>query len=235
VISKICSIFIIVFLSACGGGSSGGDNPSDGVITFDFSTGWESGFSEYPVGGEENYELESGFGQLPAPLESRSGFNVSGNNHSADLFMFIKKRFLGFEPNTLYQLAFEITFATNAPYGCAGVGAAPGEGVSIKAGASVVEPQAYNDGSGFYLLNIDKGAQANSGSDAITLGDFANSKNCEEDDFTYELKTLTNSDNEFSVYSDSDGALWVLFGTDSGFEATTSIYYVAGSVVATKM
>jgi hypothetical protein len=179
--------------------------------------------------------LKSGYEQLPSPLENVSGLNVSGNNHSDDLFMFIKKKFSGFEPNTGYQLRFEITFATNAPSECMGVGGPPGEGVAVKAGATVLEPLPYDDGSGSYLMNIDKGNQISGGSDAITIGDFANTKKCEDGDFAYELKTLSNEGNTFTVYTESDGELWVLFGTDSGFEAVTSIYYVSGAIVATKM
>jgi hypothetical protein len=146
--------------------------------------------------------------------------------------MFIKKSFSGFEPNTRYQLQFEITFATNVPGGCIGVGGSPGESVYLKAGATVSEPLAFDDGSGFYLMNIDKGNQSSDGSAAINIGDFANSKDCEDGDFSYELKTLSNEENSFSILTESDGVLWILFGTDSGFEATTSIYYLNGSVIA---
>ena len=205
------------------------------IFEFQFDNdayGWEVGFADYPVGEEEFYELTSGFEQLPSPLENRSGLKVSGNNHSDDLFMFIKKKFTGFEPNTRYQLQFEITIATNAPRGCVGVGGAPGESVTIKAGASVMEPFPLNNGSDFYLMNIDKGNQSTGGRDAISIGDFANSTDCENSQYSYELKTLNSKENEFTVLTGSDGTLWVLFATDSGFEATTSIYYLSGSIIA---
>ena len=83
-------------------------------------------------------------------------------------------------------------------------------------------------------MNIGKGNQLADGSDAITIGDFANSKNCNDGDFSYELKTLANLQNSFSIVTGADGSFWVLFGTDSGFEGTTSIYYVSGSFVVTK-
>lgn len=207
------------------------------LIEFQFNHdahGWQTGFADYPVGEEEFYELRSGFKQLPSPLENRSGLNVSGNNHSDDLFMFIKKKFSGFEPNTRYQLQCEIIIATNAPRGCVDIGGAPGESVTIKAGASVTEPLPLNDDSGFYLMNIDKGNQSTGGSDAISIGDFANSTDCENGEYSYELKTLNSEENKFTVLTESDGMLWVLFGTDSGFEGTTSIYYVSGKIMATK-
>lgn len=55
-----------------------------------------------------------------------------------------------------------------------GVGGAPGEGVYLKAGASVDEPVSAV-GAGQHLeLNIDKGHQSQGGSDAGVMGAIAN-------------------------------------------------------------
>ncbi len=149
--------------------------------------------------------------------------------------MFIKKQFSGFEANTQYQLQFEITFATNAPAGCIGIGGAPGEAVTVKAGATATEPLPLDNGNGSYLMNIDKGNQRIGGNDAMSVGDFANAKDCADDDFSYELKTLLNIENSFSAFTGTDGTLWILFATDSGFEGTTSIFFVSGKLVATRI
>lgn len=241
-IKKILLILLMLAITACGGSSSKLNNspPLNNNMRIEFQfkneiNRWDAGFADYPVDEEKLYELKAELKHLPSPLENYFGFNISGKNHSDDLFMFIKKRFSGFEPNTQYQIRFEIIFATNAPSGCTGVGGPPGEGVTLKTGATILEPLSDNNGSGFYLMNIDKGNQSYGGSDAIKIGDFSNSKRCEDDDFTYELKTLNNEGNPFSVFTDFNGMLWILFGTDSGFEATTNIYYVSGSIVATKM
>jgi len=204
-------------------------------FTFNNGTdGWLSGFADYPVNPTADYQLVAEFSQLPSPLQLISGFNLSGTNRSDDLFMFIKKQFNGFEASTQYQLQFEITFASNEPTGCVGVGGAPGEGVTIKAGATINEPLSADNGNGDFRMNIDKGNQKIDGSDAIKIGDFANSKKCEDKDFTYELKTLNNDAAPFNVFTNTDGALWFLFSTDSGFESTTSIYFISGIVIATK-
>jgi hypothetical protein len=233
----ILIIFLLISVVSCGGESSESRTPSnyDLQIEFDFNNdidGWEADFADYPAVDEPSYELMSQFTWLPYPLESYYGLNVSGNNHSDDLFMFIKKKFTGFEPNAEYLLQFEITFASNAPKGCVGAGGPPGEGVTIKAGATVIEPLPYIDDFGYYRMNIDKDRGE---SDAISIGDFANSKVCEDGDFSYELKTLNSGESTFSVFTESDGVLWLLFGTDSGFEATTSIYYISGRVFASKV
>lgn len=239
-------VFLFLFsglLYSCGGGGSSAPDSGPGITTpvqinFKFDNdidGWTAGFADYPVGEEAAFELVSSFALLPAPLQTVSGFSLSGKNSSDDLFMFIKKRFTGFEANSQYQLQFEITFASNAPSGCIGVGGAPGEAVTIKAGASIIEPLSDNDGNNFNVMNIDKGNQRVGGSDAVVIGDFANSKDCNDNDFSYELKTLSNVSVPYSVLTDSDGALWFNFSTDSGFESTTRIYYISGRITATKI
>ncbi len=52
------------------------------------------------------------------------------------------------------------------------------------------------------------------------VGDLGNTKVCP--DLTYEPKTFTLSD--FPVTSTSDGRLWIILGTDSGFEGITTLY-----------
>ena len=214
--------------------------PTDGIVQINFrfnnnTDGWTAGFADYPADQESIFKLASGFAQLPIPMQSFSGFSVSGTNRSDDLFMFIKKQFSDFSANTKYQIQFEITFASNAPTGCIGIGGAPGEAVTIKAGASVIEPLAINDGNNFYIMNIDKGNQNVGGGDAINIGNFANSKDCNSNNFTYESKTLNNNAMPFSVLTGADGALWFTFSTDSGFESTTQIYYISGKIIATKI
>lgn len=205
---------------------------------FDFDDGaggWTAGFADHPVGEEEFYELSAGVASLPPPLQSDRGFRVSGNNHSDDLFMFIKKKLSGLTPNSRYDVQFSITFATNVPSGCAGIGGSPGESVYVKAGATAAEPAARDDGNGFYVMNIDKGNQSVGGSDAIVLGNFANSQDCESGNDAYEKKTLDSRHIPFTVMTNETGELWVLFGTDSGFEGATTIYFLEGRIMARRL
>jgi hypothetical protein len=230
---------LVALLSACG--SDNDDikvDPNTKMIYVNFNegiTGWKSGFADYPVGEEKFYELAAGQSVLPEGLENnRKGFKVSGNNHSDDLYMFITKKFDGLEPNTIYYFQFKTTFATNAQKGCMGVGGAPGESVTIKAGASKTEPLAVNNGAGTYLMNIDKGNQVNGGSDAIAIGDFANSRECGDANTGYMKKVLISEKHSFSAPTNEEGSIWILLSTDSGFEATTTIYFMEAEVAATK-
>ena len=128
----------------------------------------------------------------------------------------------GFEPHRTYSVTFEVEFATEAPSGCAGVGGAPGESVHLKAGAAPVRPEPVDE-DGYYQINIDKGNQFQGGSDAIRIGDVANS-NTACLDWVWEMKTVESQD-PFQVTADAEGTVWVIVGTDSGFEARTELYY----------
>lgn len=195
--------------------------------TFEFmngTEGWAGDFADYPnePNVDDFYKLEFSHSTLPSPLNSSEGaLRQSGDNHSDDLFMFIKTKITGLEPNTDYQIDIEIEIATNAASGSVGVGGSPGESVFIKAGGSTNEPMKVLDHSdNHYRMNIDKGNQSQDGANMKLIGDFANGTDLDE----YKLKIL-KTNTPVNVMSDSNGLLWIIIGTDSGFEATTTIYY----------
>ena len=81
----------------------------------------------------------------------------------------------------------------------------------------VKELDAYDN---YYRMNIDKSNQSQGGEDMMVIGDFSN----DTDQNVYTLKSVT-SQTPFQVQANSDGELWLVVGSDSGFEGTTSIYY----------
>jgi hypothetical protein len=134
--------------------------------------------------------------------------------------MFIKHKITGLIPNSTYQLQVQVNFASNAPTNAVGVGGPPGEGVTMKAGATITEPNKIIIG-GDYRMNIDKGNQTIPGVDMDTIGHIGVSD-------TTTLFTLINRNNSthlFTITTDANGEVWVCIGTDSGFEATTTLYY----------
>ena len=154
---------------------------------------------------------------------------ISGNNHSDDLFMYVKKKIGGLEANTSYKVDMEVQFATNVPDGMLGVGGSPGESVYMKAGATSIEPEREVDNLDWYRMNIDKANQAQSGDDMMVLGDFSNDTNEEN----YVLKTV-NSLSEFTVITYNNGEAWLIVGSDSGFESITTVHYNRFVFVFTK-
>jgi hypothetical protein len=232
---------VVVMTALAAAGCGGSSDPSPRHFQFTFAEdldGWTVGFADYPAGTsdaeqqaiDEFYELDGGHARLPQPLDTADGaVLLTGNNHSDDLFMFLKRRVSGLAPDTTYQLELRVVFATDVPRGCAGIGGSPGESVFVKGGASDIEPlRVVDDTSGHatWIMNVDKDNQANGGTDAQVLGDFANSGDCESSDFSYELKELSNLElPALNVTTDASGDVWLLLGTDSGFEGTTTIYY----------
>ncbi|MCH7972961.1 MAG: T9SS type A sorting domain-containing protein [Bacteroidetes bacterium] len=210
-------IFFVVLFSSL-------SNTKSQTFMYDFSTGyegWTGDFADYPITDSLFYELTFYRTNLPLPLDTnKSSLLISGNNHSDDLFMFIKRKILGLLPNTTYGLMISVVFASNAPTNAVGVGGAPGEGVIVKAGASTIEPLKINT-DGFFLMNIDKGNQIQPGSDMDTIGHVGVS----DTTTVFTLINRNNSNHLFTITTDSNGEVWVCIGTDSGFEATTTLYF----------
>ncbi|MDZ5471529.1 protease complex subunit PrcB family protein [Bacillus sp. 31A1R] len=197
-------------------------------LSYDFTkelNGWVGDFADLPVNYEkEQYELQFGLHSIPVKGEVlRKGLLLSGMNRSDDLFMFAKKKLGksdGLQPNTTYNLNMEVEFYTNVDPGLVGVGGSPGEGVHVKAGASNVEPKPTKLGND-WRMNINKGEQATSGTNGMVIGDIAKLSETGE---SYEKKKLQLT-TPMKVKTNSKGELWVFFGTDSGFEGKTTLYY----------
>jgi hypothetical protein len=147
-------------------------------------------------------------------------------NRSDDLFMFVKKH-LGFEdgiePNRAYLVSFDLRFASNAPTGCFGVGGSPGDSVYLKAGGVADEPVALLDALGEIRLSADKGQQANGGKDAGVAGTIANGTPCEGSSHPY-VRVRKEYAHAREIRTDERGSMWLLAGTDSGFEGLTGLY-----------
>jgi len=228
-------LLIIPLLTACGAGiTPGPPTPiSDPKVSYDFRNGvqdWKAGFADYPPGAEQPYQLESGIRDLPAGAEPKgTGFYIAGNNHSDDLFMFLKRKLgaaEGVQENTTYRLTFQIVLASSAPSGCTGIGGAPGEGVTVKAGGSATEPQPEVK-DGMYRLNVDKGQQDTGGPAGEVVGNVANNISCDQAAASNDRYVSLTQEHrgEFAVTSSASGELWLLIGSDSGFEGRTALYY----------
>ncbi|GAB3886812.1 hypothetical protein [Spirosoma agri] len=184
--------------------------------------GWVADIADYGVAQEGIMEFRSGLKNLPAPLDTtRKSVLLESMNRSDDAFMFLKKKVTGLQPNKDYSLVFAIELASKYPTNSIGIGGSPGSSVFLKVGASAVEPVKEKKDD-FYSLNIDKGYQNDNGKDAILIGNIG----VDDDDADgYELITRSNADKPFVARSSSNGELWLLVGTDSGFEGLTTLYY----------
>ena len=196
------------------------------LLSWDFSEGdfdWQGDFADYPSGEDDFFQLDSGLRPLPNNLGDDTALFITGDNRSDDLFMYFRREINGLEPNTDYEVNFDIELASNAPDGSIGIGGSPANSVFLKAGVTLIEPLPLVDASGDLRLNIDKGNQANSGTDSVLLGDIAKPES-DTFDFDYEIIERTNQE-PFVFSTDDSGSAWLYFGTDSGFEGTTALYY----------
>ncbi|PLS17582.1 hypothetical protein CVD28_11335 [Bacillus sp. M6-12] len=207
------------------------------TLTYDFSKGlqgWTGDFADLP----ENYEkgsFELEFGHMPIPLGNtrlENALMLSGHNRSDDLFMFAKKKIgqeAGLLPSTSYEVGIVLDLYTNADPGLIGIGGAPGESVYIKAGASSDEPKPILNNNDL-RLNIDKGEQASPGKNAIVIGNAAKET---ESQAKYDKKTLKSTE-KIIAKTNSQGELWLMFGSDSGFEGKSTLYYKKARFTLTK-
>ena len=151
-----------------------------------------------------------------------SGIYVQGHNRSDDLFMFLKRRVEGLRPGAEYRVHASVDLATNVPAGSVGIGGSPGESVFVKAGASTVEPVTAVDDNQYLRMNIDKGNQSRGGEAMVVIGNVAHPDVVDRE---YRIKTLDNANMPLTVNADEEGRVWLIVGTDSGFEGLSAFYY----------
>lgn len=189
---------------------------------------WETFYTGYPVNYEDNMEFDSGLRSLPEPLNSsENGYYITALNRSDNVKMLFRNRIDGLEPNTTYGVRFTVRFATEEPSGCAGVGGAPGEAVKVIADASEVRPEPIieNEGDdGYYLLNIQHMGDSQEWYQNAIMGNIANSRECEDGD-EFEIKEVSSGLSHSTVTTNENGEAWLMFGTRSGFEGQTELYY----------
>lgn len=195
------------------------------------SNGFTPLFADLPRDGQEIYELDFAWEQLPDPLAGRRGLRLTGHNRSDDLAMLIRAPLQGLMPDTSYHTEIELELASSVPSGCAGVGGSPGESVYVKLGALGFAPDALvvdEGGVATLRLNFGYGQQSEGGEHALVVGNLSNTQDCENGpDGEWELKTLSTAGQDFVARTDAQGRLWVVAGIDSAFEGLTHVYFTA--------
>ena len=186
--------------------------------------GWEAGFADYPypLADETIYEFDSGYAALPDGLNNNAkGLKIGGHNRSDDLFMFWRKRVANLGPNQRYAVTIEVEMASQYPENSVGIGGSPGSSVFMKAGAAIIKPTTKIDDSQWLRMNIDKDNQSGGGQDMQVLGNIG----IPGDAYKHQIIRRNNTGKVFEVTADSTGSLWLIVGTDSGYEGLTIIYY----------
>jgi hypothetical protein len=196
------------------------------TYTFDFSIDdqqLEGGVSDFDAAQSQQHMFTFDNRDLPAPFPpGQNAQYMSGVNPSDDLFMYMKRKVTGLVPFSTYHVLITVEFASIYPTNAIGVGGPPGEGVTMKAGVTLIEPDTIlQNESPNVIMNIDKGNQSIPGVDMDTIGHVG----VEDTTTVYTLKTNDNLTHPFTFTTDASGEAWIIVGTDSGFEATTSLYF----------
>ena len=220
----IVSLLTLSMMAGCTSAAAVSDSPSS--VKFDFEkddAGFTPIYADYPYseGVEEFYEFQHDYGKVPID-GAGNGIFISGNNHSDDLFMGYVKALEGFAPARTYHFTASFKLATDVEGGMIGVGGSPGGSVAVKCGVAQTEPAALPVESGgitYVRLNIDAGRQSNSGRDMVVVGNMAKTESSRPGE--YEFKEFTA---EFDTAANVLGEVYLVIGTDSAFEATTSYY-----------
>lgn len=220
-IFSITTVFalLIAFMSGC---TPKAESPAGTSAFFNFEqsdSGFVPIFADYPDQKDVDsfYEFQHSYGEVPIPKAGK-GIFISGNNRSDDLFMGYIKKLEGFTAGETYHFSVSFKLATNVEGGLVGAGGAPGESVTVKCGIVSIEPKAANE-SGYFRMNIDTGAQSNGGKDMTVVGDMAKTENNHPGE--YEFNEFST---EFDTTTNEDGEVYLIIGTDSGFESTTAYY-----------
>lgn len=207
-------------------------------LSFEFvggSDGWAADVSDFSDATRPDDVLVETDVAPPEMDPSEGFFHLAATNRSDDLFQFMSREVTDLEPMTSYEIEITVTFASNAPTGCAGVGGAPGESVWMKVGGSTEQPTPIHE-DGQTRMSVDKGNQSTGGPAADVAGTIDNGIPCEqalEMDPTPWAEVVLGDTLDRPVTTTSDGSLWLLVGVDSGFEARTGIYYDLVEVVLT--
>jgi len=202
--------------------------------TFDQGVeGWKGAFADLPVNDKENiYELD--FKRSIIPLKDKKdnyGLKLTGHNRSDDLFMFLSRGVGGFAPNTTYDVKLDFALYTDQGGGMIGIGGSPGSSVYVKAGILSKEPLSVPTdyaGTKYLRMNVDIGSQSQGSKDVAMLG------NIEKPDPDKEGYQRVDFHHSAKVKSNEKGEIFLLIGTDSGYEGLTTVYYDDIKVTATK-
>ena len=219
-------LFTILIASATLSACDKKNDQAGREFTFNFNNdtdGWQPFFSDYPAGDEANFELLFERSNLPDPLDNAvPALKISGNNHSDDLLSFIFRKFDGLQPGKTYSVTFDVNMASNAPTNSIGIGGSPD--LAFGVGGISTQPGNTTDGDGWYRPNFTSELQSRLSNNVLNV---AGTIGVGDDATDFTLINRNNKEEPVMVTASNKGELWLMMGTDSGFEGTTTLYYTA--------
>jgi hypothetical protein len=218
----VATITAIGLLTGCGGSTP---EPKVGTdINYSFAQNidsWDVGFSDYSTLTKPT-DVEQVHTVIPIPGASKALY-MGATNLSDDLLLYTYRKVTGLLPNNSYTGQFTVTFASDAPAGCVGVGGSPGESVWLIGAVSGTKPENRQTREDF-RLNISRGNQSTAGDSSDVIGTIGvNGIPCTGNNRQAAIKTLGPS-KWIPFTTDDTGSAWILVGLDSGFESYSRIW-----------
>jgi len=177
-------------------------------------------------------------GIRPLPAEVNVGgrvYYLALNNTADDAFVFLFKnlgRDRGLQPESTYLLSFTIDITGDAFAAAIGGGGSPATRIYLKARGNTVEPRLQPSSDDFEFvsrLNLDIGGQSQDGASVSVAENIANDINSltsrpgGPEEFRFRLFRREHT-HPVALRTDPSGRLFILVGTDSGFEGITRLY-----------
>lgn len=230
--SGICALTFSFLLPGCDIETQSIVNPTEFSFNYDIeyededdADEWVAFFADFPEEEEEDLEFSFEYDSLPENLPQHGAFRISGDNQHSNLFMFLRKQIDGLKPSTTYDIYFNITLASQYPEETGGASASHGASVALLVGAMQWQPLVgVVEGQNTVISNIDHFIPNEYGamtSDVLNIGNIG----IPGETAVYTLITRSHEDIPFVQTTDKDGSLWVIVGTDSRYEAVTTVYY----------
>lgn len=224
------ALFVLSAALAFGGCTSPKDKKE---WTFDFqqdNEGFEPIFADYSDDGNNLTTYEMAFGRALTPItaDQTQGLFIQAQNRSDDLFMGFSKLLTGLKGNQTYTIKITFKLYTDAESGSIGVGGSPAESVYVKAGAVNEKPELELDDQDTYRLTIDKGNQSEGSLSIPVVSNMAKPEGSPEG---YAVKDLSVT---IDLKTAADGSVYLVIGTDSGFEGFTRYFLDDVVVTATQ-
>ena len=202
------------------------------TYSFDFEKSdedFEAIFSDYHDDGNnyETYEMKSDYTDIPIKDISSKGLYIASMNRSDDMFMGYMKEITGLPKEQSFTFDISFKLATDVEAGGFGIGGSPGAAVYIKSGIASEKPEIQMDDNGvFRFTNLDTGSQASGGKDLQEIGNMDKPEENWVEGFMF--KDFSTS---VEVTTNSNGSVYLVIGSDSGFEGLTEYYIDDVSVV----
>jgi hypothetical protein len=154
---------------------------------------------------------------LPSTIDSlKYSLRMEGTNSGDSIFLFIKKKVPGLNPEKTYKVSFDITIGTNYP----DLPNATGKKISLKAGASPNEPVKVLTNK-YYNVSIKKGLWNVDGAEMAILGDVVNTSGRP----VYQLVNRNSSSKNITVKPNAEGTIWLCIGEDTRFKDGKIVLY----------